>query len=68
MYLGAGWTLPSCYAAAILGRKPRTEGIQCEAGRPERHVLFWAREHRKDMGGRLSENRMTVQWVQGLEG
>lgn len=53
MYLGAGWTLPSCYAVAILGRKPRTEGIQCEAGRPERHVLFWAQEHRKDMGGRL---------------
>lgn len=31
-------------------------------------VLFWALEHRKDMGERLSENRMTAQWVQGLEG
>lgn len=31
-------------------------------------MLFWALEHRKDMGERLSENRMTAQWVQGLEG
>lgn len=60
--------LPSCYEVAILGKKPRAEGIQCEAGRPERHVLFWALEHRKDMGERRSENRMTAQWVPVLEG
>lgn len=31
-----------------------------EAGRL---ALFWALEHRKDMGERLSENRMTAPWV-----
>lgn len=54
-------TLPSCYEAAILGKKAGVGGIQCEAGRSDQRVLFWALEHRKDMGKeRPSENRMTA--------
>lgn len=55
-------TLPSCYEVAILGKKPGAEGIQSEAGRPDQCVLFWALEHRKDMG----KERPTE--LQGSEG
>lgn len=54
--------LPSCYEVAILGKKPRAEGIQREVGRPDQRVLFWALEHRKDMG----KERPTE--LQGSEG
>lgn len=65
-YLGDRLVLPSYYKTAILGKKPLAEGIQCEAGRPDQPVLFWAlstgRIWGKDLQGREQRLRGPKGW------